>query len=442
MTTQRLKGILDRLDGRVLMQGDDGYDAARTVWNAMVDRRPRLIVQCTTVEDVATAVLAARELDLEIGVRCGGHSIVGHAVPDDGLMIDLTPMSAVRVDPQARRAWVQGGALLGALDVATQRHGLATTAGNVSHTGVGGLTLGGGMGWLARKHGLTCDNVESFEVVTAEGAVVRAAADDNPDLFWGLRGGGGNFGIVTDFEFRLHDTGTVSFVAELDFSAEQAGTAVRAWRDLSATAPREATFAATIFAGIATLGFVWVGEPERALALVPALGELGQPVAERVGPMSYLDLQRREDTIEGHALRRYWKGHYFTELTDDAIDALLEHGVGRHGVAASVQAYGGAIGEVPSDESAFARRSTAFEYVAAAKWTDPLEDEAIMTAARRLAGGLAPYATGAYVNALTDDGDGVRRAYGDEALARLRDLKRVWDPDNVFHLNQNIAPAL
>jgi FAD/FMN-containing dehydrogenase len=175
--------------------------------------------------------------------------------------------------------------------------------------------------------------------------------------------------------------------------------------------------------------------------LVPSLGVLGRPVAERVGPMSYLDLQRREDTIEGHALRRYWKGHYFTELTDGAIDALLEHGVGQHGVAASVQAYGGAIADVPADASAFARRSTAFEYVAAAKWTDPNRDEAIIAAARRLAGGLAPYATGAYVNALTDDGDGVRRAYGDDALARLRNVKRVWDPDNVFHLNQNIAPA-
>jgi FAD/FMN-containing dehydrogenase len=441
MTPQRLTGILDRLDGQVLAEGDDAYDAARAVWNAMVDRRPRLIVRCATVGDVSAAVQVARELDLEIGVRCGGHSIVGHAVPDDGLMIDLTPMSAVRVDAEARRAWVQGGALLGALDVATQRHGLATTAGNVSHTGVGGLTLGGGMGWLARKYGLTCDNVESFEVVTAEGAVVRAAADDNPDLYWGLRGGGGNFGIVTDFEFRLHETGTAAFVAELDFPAEHAASAARAWRDLSATSPREATFAATVAGGILTLGFVWVGEPERARALVPSLGVLGRPVAQRVGAMSYLDLQRREDTIEGHALRRYWKGHYFTELTDGAIDALLAHGVGQHGVAASVQAYGGAIAEVPSDATAFARRSTAFEYVAAAKWTDPKEDEATLAAARRLAAGLAPYATGAYVNALSDDGDGVRRAYGEDALARLRSLKRVWDPDNVFHLNQNITPA-
>src|SRR5438552_16148009 len=191
-------------DGDVLAPGDPGYDAARAVWNAMVDRRPRLIARCRTVADVQAAVRAGRDLGLEIGVRCGGHSVVGLAIPDDGLMIDLTPMGAVRVDPIRKRAWVQGGALLGALDRASQQHGLATTAGNVSHTGVGGLTLGGGMGWLARQFGLACDNVVSYEVVTADGSVVRASADEQSELFWALRGGGGDFGVVTEFEFGLH----------------------------------------------------------------------------------------------------------------------------------------------------------------------------------------------------------------------------------------------
>src|SRR2546427_11882547 len=209
--------LANTLDGDVLVPGDPGYDAARAVWNAMVDRRPRLLARCRSVADVRAAVRSARDLGLEIGVRCGGHSVVGLGIPDDGLMIDLTPMGAVRVDPIQKRAWVQGGALLGALDRATQAHGLATTAGNVSHTGVGGLTLGGGMGWLARQHGLTCDNVVSCTVVTADGDVVCASADEHPDLFWGLRGGGGNFGIVVEFEFRLHSVGTRSLAVERPF---------------------------------------------------------------------------------------------------------------------------------------------------------------------------------------------------------------------------------
>jgi FAD/FMN-containing dehydrogenase len=223
--------LLDGLD--VLRPGDDRYDPTRAVWNAMVDRKPRLIVRCRDAGEVQAAVRTARELDLEIGVRCGGHSTVGHAVPDDGMMIDLTPMGGARVDPAARKAWVQGGALLGALDRASQQHGLATTAGNVSHTGVGGLTLGGGMGWLARQIGLACDNVTSYQVVTADGELVTATGTEHPELFWGLRGGGGNFGIVTEFEFVLHETGTSALVAEFGFDPADALPVLRGgatWR--------------------------------------------------------------------------------------------------------------------------------------------------------------------------------------------------------------------
>src|SRR5918997_5538570 len=234
----------DDVAGQVLRPDDSDYDDARRIWNGMVDNRPRMIVRCATVDDVRSAVRHAREHGLEIGVRCGGHSIVGHAVPDDGLMLDLSPLGGVRVDPAERRAWVQGGALLRALDTACQAHGLATTAGNVSHTGVGGLTLGGGVGWLARQYGLTCDNVVSFHMVTADGDVVRAAEDENPDLWWGLRGGGGNFGVVTEFELRLHPVGTRALSVELDFPLEKAAAALRGWRDLSTGAPREATFVA------------------------------------------------------------------------------------------------------------------------------------------------------------------------------------------------------
>ncbi|KAA1422981.1 FAD-binding oxidoreductase [Mumia zhuanghuii] len=426
-------------DSAILRPGDDLYDEARQVWNAMVDHRPALIVSCRDTDEVAAAVLLARREGLEIGVRCGGHSVVGHAVPDGGLMIDLRPMRGVRVAPRRRRAWVGGGAPLAALDAATQPYGLATTAGNVSHTGVGGLTLGGGMGWLARQHGLTCDNVVSFEMVTATGEVVRASADENPDLFWGLRGGGGNFGIVTEFELRLHDTGTQTVVAELDFAVADAGPAVARWRDLSATAPRRATYAATVYGGIVTLGFVWVGDPDEGREHARLLDGLGTPLARRVDEMSYVDLQRREDTVEGHALRRYWKGHYLRDLPDAAVEALLSHDPE---VAASIQAYGGAIDDVPDDATAFAHRGTAFEYVAAGRWTDPDQDAERMTTARASAARLAPYATGVYVNVLGDEGaDGVRRAYPPATLARLTALKDAYDPENVFHRNANVPPS-
>ena len=432
------------------MDGDPGYDEARTVWNAMVDRRPRAIVRCETADDVIEAIAFGRERELEIGVRCGGHSVLGLCVPHDGLMIDLTPMGGVRVDPERRRAWVQGGALLGALDRAAMEHGLTTTAGNVSHTGVGGLTLGGGMGWLARRLGLSCDNVESYELVTAAGERIRVDEAREPELFWGLRGGGGNLGIVTEFEFRLHPVARQAHVVELFFEIEDAAPVMRGWRDLNAIAPRAATFTAWVGdrdgRPSASVGFVWAGEPELERQLLPALRALGRPIAERVEALSYLDLQRMDDTLEGHALRRYWKGHYFRSLPDEAIDAFLLRGTpdghGEHLPAASLQAYGGAIADVPDDESAFSQRDAMFEFVAAARWTEPGEDEQRMANARRYAATLEPFATGMYVNAMSDEGAvGVTRAYPPAKLARLRALKAAYDPENVFHLNQNITPA-
>jgi FAD/FMN-containing dehydrogenase len=449
--------------GQIVSPGDDGYDEHRSVWNAMVDRRPAVIARCADRGDVAAAVRFGRARDLEIGVRCGGHSILGLPLSDGCLLIDLTPMDAVRVDVAYRRARIRGGALLGALDRATQPYGLATTAGNVSHTGVGGLTLGGGMGWLAREYGLSCDNVTSFELVTADGSVLRADATEHADLFWGLRGGGGNFGVVTEFEFRLHPVGTRSLLVDLYFPPEEAAAALRGWRDLIGEAPRRATL--TAWAGtagdwphlppalrgrpLASVGYVWVGDPDEGRRLLPALRDLGAPVAERVEELSYLDLQTMDDSAEGHRQRRYWKGHYFSEFPDDAVSAFLARGGGEPRdddapslPAGSLQSYGGAIADVPDDETAFSHRDTLVEFVAAARWSDPALDAERMAAARRYAASLEPFAAGAYVNTLTDEGEpGVRRAYPGDKLARLTALKDQYDPDNVFHLNHNIPPT-
>ncbi len=451
--------LSDRLDGHVLLPDDDGYDRARTVWNAMIDRRPRLIVRCASVADVVAAVHFARDHDLAIGVRCGGHGVAGPAVPDDGLMIDLTALAAVRVDPVLRRAWVRGGALLGALDHAAQEHGLATTAGNVSHTGVGGLTLGGGMGWLARQYGLTCDNVVSYELVTAEGEVLRVSASSHPELYWGLRGGGGNFGIVTEFEFLLHPVGTQAMLAEFSFPVEDAFPVLRGWRDRNAEAPRRATFTAGIGdangplvpphlrgSPLVTVGFVWVGDPEEGRRLLPALRSLGRPVAERVEELSYLRLQTMDDNVAGHARRRYMKGHYLTEFSDDAIHTFLlrgsADGTGRHLPSVGLQAHGGAIADVSDEDTAFGHRDTMFEFVASSGWTAQDEDEPRIAATRRCAAALEPHTRGSYVNMLGDEGaEGVRRAYPPHKLARLTALKDRYDPGNVFRLNQNIAPS-
>src|SRR5688500_5885835 len=330
-----MHGTIPGFEGALIGPGDPDYDAHREVWNAMVDRRPALIARCTSATDVAAAIRHARERDLEIGVKCGGHSVLGLSVPQDGLMIDLTPMDQVRVDPDARRAVVGGGALLRYLDRAAQVHGLATTAGNVSHTGVGGLTLGGGMGWLARQAGLACDNVEAYTVVTADGDTPRATATEHADLFWALRGGGGNCGVVTEVEFRLHPVAGHALVAELNFDVDDAVEPMRRWRDLLSDAPREATLTADAVTvegrPMVAIGFVWVGDPDQGRAYLETMRTIGTPRDVSVRPMTYLELQSIGDENHRHGKRRYAMGHYLTELSDAAIDAFLTRGVSAAG---------------------------------------------------------------------------------------------------------------
>jgi len=430
-----------RFDGEVLVPGSPGYDEARTVWNGTVDRRPRYVVRCAGPQDVRRAVRVSRELGLPLGVRCGGHSAAGHAVPDDGLMIDLSLMGGVVVDPGARTAHVEGGALLGELDVATQEHGLATTAGIVSHTGIGGLALGGGVGWLARQLGLTCDNALGFDVVTAEGQIVRASADEHPDLFWALRGGGGNFGVVTRFDLALHDVGTRALSAEVDLDPATGLGALRAWLAAAYDLPRRATAHATVVAGgPLTLGFVWVGPPDDAAPLVRGLDDLGPLTDTRVEETTYVDLQRRSDDVTAHGFRRYGKSHYVTDLPDSALEAFLAHARAEVG-AVTLTAYGGAIAEVDPAATAFPHRHARFELDVGARWADPGDDERHVATCRRTAGAFEPWSIGAYVNATGDEGDaGVHRAYGAATYERLREVKSTWDPSNVFRLNQNIPP--
>ena len=451
---------IPRFAGDIVPPGDGSYDTHREVWNAAVDRRPAVIARCTSAEDVVAAIRHARDHDLEIAVRCGGHSVMGLSVPDGGLMLDLTPMSAVTVDPAKRRAKVQGGSLLRNLDRASEPHGLATTAGNVSHTGVGGLTLGGGMGWLARQFGLACDNVAAYTVVTASGDVVTASADEHPDLFWGLRGGGGNFGVVTEFEFRLHPTSGRVLVAELTYDAADAAGPMRTWRDMLAGAPRAAMLTADGFAfpkdspsrlagrPAVTVGFVWSGPTEEGRAYLESFKvELPAPAEEDVSEMRYVELQSLYDDRNGHGMRRYSTGHYLPALPDAAVDAFLSRGIPAGAPepdwsmmpASGFQAHGGAIGDADDADSAFSFRDTLVEWVAGATWSDPAEDDERMGNARRWARALDPWGTGAYVNVIGDAGE-VRRAYRDSKFEKLIEVKRAWDPDNVFHLNHNIRP--
>jgi FAD/FMN-containing dehydrogenase len=452
---QELRGTLT---GAVLAPADAGYDVARQAWNAMVDRHPALIAQCADAGDVATAIAFGRRHGLELGVKCGAHSVLGMSIPDGGLMIDLSRMNEVHIDPEALLAHVGGGALLGALDRASMEHGLATTAGNVSHTGVGGLTLGGGMGWLARQFGMACDNVVEYEIVTAAGGTLIVSASENPDLFWGLRGGGGNFGVVTRFTFRLHPISGQALVVDFMYPFEAARDVLRFFRDFAADAPPQATPTAWIgttrdwpflppelhFKTLVNAGYVWVGDPAEGRALLPPFRATAEPVAESVDEMTYVELQSSSDEpMANQKGRRYMKGHYLSELSDGAIEAFIGRGgEGELPANGSLQGYGGAIGQVGIGESAFSNRDAKFEFLTMTNWEDPAEDVARMAASRRYAAAMEPFSSGVYVNVLSDEGaTGVRHAYESNTLARLTALKDRYDPDNVFHLNQNIAPS-
>jgi FAD/FMN-containing dehydrogenase len=457
LTSSQLNRLRGTFRGDVITPGHDDYDDARRVWNAVYDRRPAVVVRPTSIDDVASAIRFARERDLEIAVRGGGHSAAGHSTCEGGLVIDLSRLRGVTVDAERRTARANGGALLSELDRAGQAHGLVCPVGVVGHTGVAGLTLGGGMGRLERHFGLTIDNLRAVELVTADGRTVRASATEEPDLFWGIRGAGANFGVVTAFEFDLHPfDGTLHRGLQI-YPASQVHEAWAKFRDYAAVAPDALALIFGIgkaepaseypesVAGqpIAIISYNHSGEAAAVERDVAPLRTGPDPVGGMAGPSAYLDVQAANDEAMGFGHRSYIKGGFMDDLSPATLDALVEHAASAPGEASfSATAQGGAIGRVADDAMAFTGRQARFEMSADAGWDDPAEDAVAREWVRRAMAIVEPDAvTGRYVNEIAEYGPEETRAiYGDAKLPRLIELKRAWDPDNVFHLNHNIAP--
>jgi FAD/FMN-containing dehydrogenase len=458
----RIEELRAALGGPVIAPGDEEFEDRRRVWNADIDRRPAAIARCASATDVAAAIGHAREQGLEISVRGGAHNTAGTAVCDDGLMIDLSLLNSVAVDPAARRARVGGGALLADLDAATQAHGLAVSAGIVSHTGVGGLTLGGGMGWLSREFGLSIDNLVSAEVITADGRVLRAADGENPGLFWAIRGGGGNFGVVSSFEFQLHDVDPTVLVGMLFWGLDQGPEALRLASEVTSDMPPgiNAVIAAVnappapfvpeqyrFEPGYALLLTGFGGTPEHA-RLVTEIRQTVPPLFDVVAPMPYTGLQQLLDEATAWGHYGYEKGTYVEDLTDEVIDAFTEHVPEKNSPMSVAMLYrlDGAYSAVGDDDTAFSGgRSPRYGTFIIGQAPDADLLTADRDWVRDFWRALRPYAVGSgdgYVNGMTDyAADRVRSSYGPAKYERLATIKAEYDPDNVFHLNANIAPA-
>jgi FAD binding domain/Berberine and berberine like len=450
------------LRGELVLPTSPGYDTARRIWNGAIDRRPGCIARCTGVADVVAAVRFAREHDLAIAVRGGGHGVAGTAVCDDGLVIDLSAMRAAWVDYAGRTAWVQGGALWGDVDHETQAHGLATTGGIVGHTGVAGLTLGGGIGFLMRKYGLAVDNLLAAEVVTAEGSIVQASAAEHPDLFWALRGGGGNFGVVTSFQFALHPLGPTVMAGPVFWAADDTTDVLRFYRDFVSEIPDELGTVVKL-CSIPPLPVIpedlhrrraiaviccYAGAVEDGERAVRALRQFGSPLIDLLSPKPYAAFQGGFDDTVLHGWHYYWKATNLVGLTDDAIAVIADHAYTANSPRsyAAMFFFGGAVARVPDDATAYAGRDVAHNIIIHGAWLpeESGEHAAAETAwARRFLQALQPHrAGGVYVNFLDadDDSSRVREAYSDQIYRRLAEVKASYDPDNAFHHNKNIRP--
>ena len=457
MSTQLPGTLADRVEGRLIRPEDPDYEEARHVYNAMIEARPHVVVRCTGTDDVVAAVRYAAETGRAVAIRGGGHSVPGFGTADDAVVVDLSAMQAVDVDPAARTAVAGGGTTWGRFNDATAASGLATTGGIISTTGIGGLTLGGGIGYLCRGHGLSCDNLVSAEVVTADGRVVTADEHENADLFWALRGGGGNFGVATGLTYRLHPVDVI-YGGPMFFELADAPALFAFFRDFIQDAPREfggfpafqiappLPFVPEDRVGDTFVALVscWTGpaeEGERVLARVRS--EVAQPVAEHVGPMPYPALNSAFDPLVPPGLQHYWKAAFVTELTDEAIAAHVEHGARVPVVNSTMHLYpiNGAVHDVAPDATAFGHRDATFAAVVAGMWPDPADNEAHIRWVRDYHAAIAPHSeAGGYTNfASADDQPKVAENYGVN-YERLREVKRAWDPGNLFRLNQNIAP--
>jgi FAD/FMN-containing dehydrogenase len=451
--------LAERIEGEVIAPGDAAYDEARAIWNGMIDRRPALIARCRTSADVVAAVLFARERAIPLTVRGGGHNVAGGAVADGALVIDLHEMREVTVDADRRIVRVQGGARWRDVDPATQEHGLVAPGGVVSQTGVAGLTLNGGVSWHRRKHGMTIDNLVGAEVVTADGRVVRASGEENADLLWALRGGGGSFGAVTAFEFRLHELGPEVAFLYVPYPVDQAAQVFRAYRDLVASAPDEVTvdFGIECFPadpelpaelhGVMYAGVfgMYAGPVEEGLKALQPYRELGTPLFDATGPYPFAGVQSMLDPKFPDGARRYWKALYLDGLSDEVVDAIVERAVAApsSGTLTFMRHLGGAMGRVPAGATAFGDRRAQFMLSIDASWDDVADDEANIAWTRAFWSSLEPLSGGrTYFNfpGQHEEGDAALRASYGANYERLVDVKTKWDPDNVFHTGQNIRP--
>jgi hypothetical protein len=452
----------EAMRGEVLHRGSPGYDEARCVWNGMIDRRPAVIARCTGVADVIQAVDFARLNAMEVAVRGGGHSAHGYGTCDDGIVIDLGPMKGMRVDPESRTVRAEAGLTWGELDRETQAFGLAVTGGRFSTTGIAGLTLGSGSGWIERRCGLTSDNLLAADVVTADGRLVKCSPRQNSDLFWALRGGGGNFGLVTSFVFRLHEIGPVIYGGMLVSTPDRATEIVRFMRDYMEDAPDDLGGAIGFvsappepfvppemhFKPICGLILCWTGDHAEGERVIAPIREAAQPVMDMVGPMPYTALQSMLDGGGAKGTRAYMKAEFMDELTDEAIDRFVAHGNDRPGPMTQLllEPMGGAIGRVPDGGSALGSRDVKWCYHALSMWMEPGREaeDAHVAWARGLAAELEPHTTdGVYLNYTSDEGETrVRQTFGEEGYARLVELKDRYDPGNMFHLNQNVRPSI